>query len=220
MLFVAALAGGACSQPYPDAPDEVLMLSFLSVAPAVAAAADAADPENNPIVLKKIFYTSASFNGNLGGVTGADGLCGADANRPDGSTYHAMLVDGTNRIACTNANCTPANASDGTNWVFAPNTTYYRNVSGTLQPVITTNANAVVDFGSATLMNNGFSDSPADEWWTGMGAGWNALNDCSDWGSGGAGNGETGAGQAVDGDAVALGTPTCFLSYRLVCVEQ
>lgn len=61
----------------------------------------------------KTFITAAKFNGDIqsaGGqataIESADSLCMADANKPtDSSTYKAMLVDGTNRLACTTSLC-------------------------------------------------------------------------------------------------------------------
>jgi dipeptidyl aminopeptidase/acylaminoacyl peptidase len=55
--------------------------------------ADADQPE------KAVFVTSASFNGNLGGLTGADAICQAEADDPasivPAGTYLAWLSDGT-----------------------------------------------------------------------------------------------------------------------------
>ena len=48
---------------------------------------------------KTVFVTSAQFNGNLGGLTGADDKCQAEANGPasivPSGTYLAWLSDGT-----------------------------------------------------------------------------------------------------------------------------
>jgi hypothetical protein len=55
--------------------------------------ADADQPE------RTVFVTSASFNGNLGGLTGADAICQAEADGPASivptGTYLAWLSDGT-----------------------------------------------------------------------------------------------------------------------------
>jgi hypothetical protein len=48
---------------------------------------------------KTVFITSASFNSNLGGLTGADDKCQAEADSPTSivpsGTYMAWLSDGT-----------------------------------------------------------------------------------------------------------------------------
>lgn len=41
--------------------------------------------------VKRIFLTAASFGGNLGGFAGANALCTADANNPNGGAYKALL---------------------------------------------------------------------------------------------------------------------------------
>jgi hypothetical protein len=55
--------------------------------------ADADKPE------RTVFVTSVSFNGNLGGLTGADAICQAEADGPasivPAGTYLAWLSDGT-----------------------------------------------------------------------------------------------------------------------------
>ena len=45
---------------------------------------------------KRIFITAATFNGNLGGFSGADSLCNADANRPDTSKSYKALLNNNN----------------------------------------------------------------------------------------------------------------------------
>ena len=40
-----------------------------------------------------IFVTAATYNGNLGGFSGADAKCNADSNKPDTGTYKALLYN-------------------------------------------------------------------------------------------------------------------------------
>ncbi|MBS0617639.1 MAG: DUF1554 domain-containing protein [Spirochaetes bacterium] len=47
---------------------------------------------------KYIFLSATSYNGNLGGIAGADAKCNADAAKPNGSTYKAHLYHGTGTI--------------------------------------------------------------------------------------------------------------------------
>ncbi|GBF44125.1 hypothetical protein LPTSP2_34280 [Leptospira ellinghausenii] len=53
----------------------------------------------------KMFVIKANAILNAG-ISGLDSQCNSDENKPSGSgTYKAMVADGTNRIACTSANC-------------------------------------------------------------------------------------------------------------------
>jgi len=42
---------------------------------------------------RHFFVTASTFNGNLGGLSGADSRCNADTNRLPGRTYHAVRAD-------------------------------------------------------------------------------------------------------------------------------
>lgn len=74
---------------------------------------------------KKMFLTASKYDGNLGGVTGADAKCQSDSNKPSTGTYKALLVDGENRVACTTANCS-GGSSENKDWVLKANTSYVR----------------------------------------------------------------------------------------------
>jgi hypothetical protein len=69
------------------------MISAVALLPAIAGPAHA-DP-----IEKTVFVTSAKFKGNLGGLTGADAKCQAEADGPativPSGTYLAWLSDGT-----------------------------------------------------------------------------------------------------------------------------
>jgi hypothetical protein len=78
----------------------------------------------------KMFVTTSTYTGaTIGGITGADAKCASDASKPATGTYKAFLVDDTNRIACTTANCS-GGASENKNWVMKASTPYTR-VDGT-----------------------------------------------------------------------------------------
>jgi len=73
---------------------------------------------------KKIFVTAIGHIGDFqndpllagsNAIEKADSFCNNDANKPDDSTYKALIVDGINRDAISL-----------TDWVLKPNTTYYR----------------------------------------------------------------------------------------------
>ncbi|MDH5656714.1 MAG: DUF1554 domain-containing protein, partial [Spirochaetia bacterium] len=122
----------------------------------------------------KIYVTTQIYNGNLGGVTGADDKCMTNSNKPpDGKTYKAMILDVTNRRACFYGDCLtdPSPDVDKINWVLYPNTDYVRP-DGT--PIFTSNANAIIILqpgspGATTLSNPISSITPiAPNVWTGM----------------------------------------------------
>jgi hypothetical protein len=218
-LTLILLEAAACSRAFPDDGSVLAATMLATLSPPGANDSGA----NGGAAIKKIFLSNAQPGGNMGGVTGADALCDGDANKPDGATYKALLVDGANRRACVNANCTPTNGGDGLDWVFQPNATYYRDDGGgNFTAVIATNASRVAAFPLAT---NGFSASGANEYWTGLETDWTVAFsgvdlDCANWA--GAGSGQTGIGGSASSDAVSFGTPLCAIagSYHLLCVEQ
>ncbi len=71
-----------------------LWTMIFAAALLTAIAVSAADPNE-----KTVFVTSASFSSNLGGLTGADDKCQAEADGPasivPAGTYLAWLSDGT-----------------------------------------------------------------------------------------------------------------------------
>ena len=72
------------------------LLTMTSAAALLTAIAGPAYADHNE---KTVFVTSANFNGNLGGLTGADDKCQAEADGPasivPSGTYLAWLSDGT-----------------------------------------------------------------------------------------------------------------------------
>ncbi len=72
------------------------LLTMISAAALLTALAGPAYADQHE---KTVFVTSASFNGNLGGLTGADAICQAEADGPasivPSGTYLAWLSDGT-----------------------------------------------------------------------------------------------------------------------------
>lgn len=166
----------------------------------------------------RIFITAATYNGNLGGVAGADAKCSSDTVRPnDGSSYRALVVDnsGTARRACTNSNCT--NPAENLNWAFKPSTAYVRASDSTT--IMTTNAAGIFPFGTLT---NSFTSGATVSYWTGLRNTWeSSSNDCSDWtSSAGGSNGRTGDSSATDSTSIRNNTPSCSTQWYLLCVEQ
>ncbi len=166
----------------------------------------------------RIFITASTYDGNLGGVAGADLKCDADSVRPnDGSTYRALVVDnsGTARRACTSSNCT--NPAENLNWAFKPSTTYVRAADSTT--IMTTNAAGIFAFGT---LSNSFTSGATVSYWTGLRNTWeSSSNDCSDWTSSSSGqSGRTGDSSATDSTSIRNNTPACNTQWYLLCVEQ
>ncbi|MCZ8155854.1 MAG: DUF1554 domain-containing protein, partial [Leptospira sp.] len=98
---------------------------------------------------RRIFVTGSSYSiPTIGSIAGADTVCMNDSAKPTQSTvFKALLVDetGCSGSPCRRASITP-NAGDGQiDWVFKPNTSYYRSDGTTL--IMTTNGNAIFIFG-------------------------------------------------------------------------
>ena len=176
-LLIVALVLPAitlCSRPFPD--DPALTMTMLSILAVNNAGSTSASP-------KRIFVSQAQPGGSMGGITGADTLCNSDANRPDTTvSYQALLVDNVNRRACVNANCSPAAAGDGLNWVFAASTTYQRVESSVTTTLFTTGSNRIPTF---PFQANGFSSNGGTEYWTGLDVDWSIAMagpelDCAD----------------------------------------
>lgn len=188
---------------------------------------DNPSPENIPHY--KTFVTAAAFNGDITsaggqatGIASADALCMADANKPaDSSTYKAMLVDGTNRVACTTSLCS-AGTSEHIDWVLQPNAEYYRSDGTTL--ILKTNANGIFDFGANgdNLLSNSIGTTNST-YWTGLMTDWTGdpNNRCLGWvlGEMGPTLGAYGMGDQTDSSSI-YGSDFCDAVRRLVCVEQ
>ena len=166
-----------------------------------------------------IFLTSATHNGNFGGVAGADAFCQADASKPDdGLTYKALLANTTDRIACVSADCATDGVDENVGWVLQPETTYYRP-DDTL--IGTTDESGIFAFPltAAISATNALA-------WTGLNEDWTTeTNHCVQWNSATAfvDYGAQGKTDETSTDALYLdGTPVtgCTNSRRLYCVSQ
>jgi hypothetical protein len=168
----------------------------------------------------KMFITTSTYTGaTIGGITGADAKCASDASKPASGTYKAFLVDDTNRIACTTANCS-GGASENKNWVLKANTAYTR-VDGTA--IGTTTAAAILP---ATLTNP--ISTTADTLFGTIRTGMAFAKDWTSRVNGHCTNYTVTTGSSTDGDA-GTGTTsnylyvnggTCAGLKSLLCVEQ
>ncbi len=169
--------------------------------------------------VKRIFTadngSTTVFDGDLGGVSGTDTLCNSSPAKPNGSTYKALLVDGSNRIACTTSNCS-GGVSEHTGWVLSPYTIYTRS-DGTTR-VFITNQSGIFAFGTLTSSPTGI----AGEYWTGLNNDWTTSSEtCLEWSTTSPSyKGNSGYGSSTSNTAVNYSQPQCFKTNRIYCVEQ
>ena len=208
--------GGACIHAERGSLDGTQPLGMLltSVLAETAGAADAAGPVPPP----KVFVTTATTQGTIGGIAAADAFCQGDSNKPGsppGATYRALLVDGAGRYACLTPNC-GGGAAENLNWVLRPNIRYVRSDDLDL---LTTNAAGIFVFGN---MDNPWSSTSVSDVWTGLQADWTSSPDsCSGWSST-ATNGARGNSNAFT-TAIAINSgalASCVIFLRLICVQQ
>lgn len=174
---------------------------------------------------RKIFVTALAHNGNLGGITGADAACMGDANYPGTGTYKALVVDGTNRLACTqgngNENCT---ASQHIDWVLTSNTTYVRPDDATVIGV--TNSEGIFSFTGGAMLTHAVSSNTRTVF-TGLNSDWTryggcgAFCNCNGFTDNSSGNASSvGEASALSGNSISTSTGACDTTASLYCVEQ
>lgn len=156
---------------------------------------------------KRTFLTFTTYNGNLGGIAGADTKCNGDTNRPSitPNTYRALVSVNTTRTG---------NPLAGS-WSFAANTTYFRT-NGTTN-VFPSDAGSIFSFGGLT---NSFSGA-SDEYWTGLNTNWTVGSNCTAWtSSSNAISARYGIGNTTNTDSISIGLDTCDKFKRILCVQQ
>ncbi|XDD48303.1 DUF1554 domain-containing protein [Leptospira sp. WS39.C2] len=165
----------------------------------------------------KMFVIKANAILNAG-ISGLDSQCNSDENKPSGGgNYKAMVADGTNRVACTSANCATASTSEHIDWILKPNKEYrrddgstvigYTTKNGIFESDLTNEISSVINGTNLTI--------------TGLNANWtNSSNDCS--------NFSTTVGNVAIGShiektitsVIAFGSAVCSSTRKLICVEQ
>jgi hypothetical protein len=170
-------------------------------------------PPPGPPPTYRIFVTTNNFNGDIG-ISGADLNCQSEGDGiAAGRTWKAMLVDGTNRRACSFANC-PSGISENHNWVLKPNAAYVRP-SGTL--IGNTNDRALLTF----PLSNSIGESVVQPW-TGLNTDWttDGTNNCNGWTNAGSYTGAYGQDINSDAGAIRFDSSMCASARPLYCVEQ
>ncbi len=164
----------------------------------------------------RLFITTSTYSGNLGGVSGADTKCSADASKPDLGTYKAVITDGATRVACSVSNC--GGGYSQSDWVLGASTTYVRLDNTTIG---TTGTTKIFSFS----LTNAISGT-ADTYWTGFISDWRAVSDsgtCTDWTvstAGGTPAGKPGIGNSATSSAISTTNQNCDTSAHILCAEQ
>ena len=211
-----------------------LLLVLLSVGG--AAAGCSSDSDNSPIITAvlllqtnsassdtscsgsgtcKIFVTSS--NATLtSGISGLDSQCASDANKPSGSgTYKALVADGTNRIACTTANCS-GGSSEHTDWVLKASKEYRRSDGTTV--IGTTSSNGVFTFPLTAAVQTTVTVTNVTV--TGLNTDWtSSANDCTNFSASGAIT-QDGLHDSTSNALRSIGTSGCGNNMKIICVEQ
>ena len=168
----------------------------------------------------KIFITTGTYSGDLGGIQGADEICNSDLGRPrDGNTYKALLSDGISRVACTSANCAKG-PKENTGWVVFPNTHYVdknANLIVTSSPLGIWNNGALSNF-----LNSDHLSKKNTSLWTGLSSDFTAsASNCNQWTS--SSGSQSAATSSTDSEQIpqfGVSTPCSDISNALICVEQ
>lgn len=174
------------------------------------------DVTNFTTATKRIFVTNSTYNGNLGGVAGADTKCNADANKPvGGSTYKAIIIDGTNRRACNSTSFCTTTAGNNINWAMTANTPYVRPDGTTIK---TTNGGGIFVF----PLTNAIA-ATSGEVLTGIWDNWTISNmrECNLWTDGTSGSiVNFSVRNATDDQAIYATNDFCNVVRALYCAEQ
>ncbi len=220
--FPTALADGAAysvSALLASQPVGYHCSPVFATASGTIATANVTNADVNCIPAKNIYLTTLGTNGNIGGIAGADAKCASDPSKPNAATFKALLVDQSNRVACTTANCANGSTAEHIDWVMAPNTRYIRP-AGTL--IGTTNQNGIIPLPLISTIFYGENTNATDRVWTGIFDDWTTLqpagtDNCVSWSA----STSTGGSSRVD-EKVAIHDQieACSGIYKLLCVEQ
>lgn len=223
----------SCSHKFPKGNlfDIMILRKLLPASTVATTTTTTTSPTPTVNTNKYIFVTVATYNGNLGGISGADTKCqtektnnfaGLPGNAED---YKAILSTGTGttRRACSTSDCT-GGVSENIDWVLKANTDYYRLDGTTDTKLFTTNASGIVNFtGGSSLLTS--IDISASNYWTGIDVDWTDSGfNCLNWlSSSGGQNGKRGSGSATNVNSIATaGTTACSnaTTGKLLCVRQ
>lgn len=167
----------------------------------------------------RIFVTTATSDGNLGGIAGADARCNADVGKPNASLYKAILSDSGTRRSCLAANCSGATGVEQSlDWPLYPSVNYVRADGSTLIGASSTAAILPIPSLTASVQTGA-----ATQVWTGLDNWLPHANTCLGWtdNAPAANLGATGvANSGTTATAFWNTTGNCNLNRPLYCAEQ
>lgn len=234
MATVILLGLPFCARAFTDG--ALVDMSILMKIEVETAAADATLAALAATDAKKYIFVSTDTHdgdfasGYANGIAGADAFCAAQKTAyygglPGAAAEYAALImdDGTNRRACTTANCT-GGAAENVDWVLAANTTYSAPDGATL---FTTDSSGIFDFGGGSL-DRAFDTAGGLEWWTGRVANdWiaDANFNCTNWTVNVAGipftnNAYYGVSASTAESSLSQLNDTCDGLRRVLCVRR
>lgn len=162
---------------------------------------------------KYIFATGTTGTAGFGSVAGADSKC--NAVKPSCvSSAKAMIVDSSNRRACSSAGC-GGGSGEHIDWVLAASQEYRRTDDTTV--IGTTNPVGIFSFPLTNALTG------AGETWTGLNGDWTTGSTCSNWTNSSVGgtDGLVGIGDRTDSTSISVYLQNCDRTDPILyCVEQ
>ena len=218
----------SCSHKFPKGNlFDLMILRKLLTKPTVATTTTTTTSPTPTVNTNKYIFVTATRDGNLAGIAGADTYCQSQKTASfsslagDATEYKALLVDSTGtRIACTNPDCSPVVSTDLAKWVLKANTDYYRLDGTTDTKLFTTNSSGIVNFtGGSSLLT---AIDTTGSWWTGLATDWTDSGfNCNNWTSNSATFGKKGNAGNTNANAIAAaGTTSCAVLNKIICVRQ
>jgi hypothetical protein len=154
-------------------------------------------------------------NDGSNGIEEADTICNADSNKPNSSSYKAMIVDGANRVACTTVDCS-GGTGEHVDWVLQASKEYRRADESTA--IGTTSTEGIFTF---PLDNTIDIAGAVTVIWTGLnGTDWTTHAElCNSWTDNVMGKGRIHSA-TVDNSMGNASFICSNTSFKLYCVEQ
>lgn len=170
---------------------------------------------NGDGALANYYYASSSLDGN--GIDEVDNFCmqQRDLYHPTfPGEFRAVISDGTNRRACSTANCS-SGVLENINWVLGESKFYLQDDELTII--------GETDVGGIFTTLDDQTGMAGDEYWTGLAVDWTpSIDDCNNWAdTGGTYNGAYGLGDVTTPAAIFSGSYATFVAggKKVLCVQ-